>query len=494
MFFISKRAAQVFDFMFGGCPWLLLTALPLTAANHHTEKETSSDLLHSIEHSLQADITEAWYPRVIDTEYGGFLSNFDAEWNPDERQAKAIVAQSRHVWTCAQLSKAYPENSYLKEAALDGSQFLIEHFWDSEHGGFFWLTNQAGEAIPNQSGSFLKETYGNAFAIYALAAVYEVTGNKEALEAAQRGFAWLEYHAHDNNYGGYFEKLTLEGNPIWNTRPNDFPKGQNTTIHLLEAFTQLYKIWPDQQVKRRVEELKKLLLDRIIDPRGYLIQFFDEQWTPVSLQNLPPEQYHKLSFFDHVSFGHDVETAYLLWEADQVLGGEDQARVLEMGKRLLDHTLEHGWDPATGSIPDGGFYFTDATTCTIVRPERTWWAQAELLNALLMFGKLYPDDPHNYFAKAQKTWTYIQQNLVDHEHGGWYENGIDFSPESQQRPKSHIWKAAYHNSRALLNARHWLNNSARALSHHSAIQILQLYYTGVSCFTHLAALTPTCDL
>lgn len=461
MFIFPKHTSPAHTFSRNFLLGILLSCLPLCASTneHPTPKP---DLLESIEQSLQSDIVDVWYPRVIDTEFGGFLSNFDAEWQTASSQEKGIVAQSRHVWTCAQLSQRYPEKTFLKEAALDGSKFIISHFWDNQDGGFYWLTDQAGNPATKNNQTLPKQTYGIAFAIYALATVHEVTSNQEALDAAIRGFDWLEQHAHDDNYGGYFRILTREGDPVWNTRPNDFPKGQNSTIHLLEAFTELYKVYPQDRVKRRVEELKNLLLDRIIDPRGYLIQFFDEQWTPVSLQSLPPEQYHKFAFFDHVSFGHDVETAYLLWEADQVLGGEDEARVLQMGKRLIDHSLQYGWDPQTGSIADGGFYFQNQTTCTIVRPERTWWAQAELLNALLMFGKLYPDDSHNYSTKAHQTWAYIQQNLIDHEHGGWYKNGIDLNPESKHHPKSHIWKAAYHNTRALLNARHWLDHHLTA--------------------------------
>jgi len=441
---------------------LLFTSLTLAAADRLADCAENPDLLHSIEHSLQADIVDVWYPKSIDTEHGGFLTSFDAQWEPQSLQLKGIVIQSRHVWTCARLSERYPEKNYLEKAALNGAHFIIQHFWDPEHGGFFWLTDQAGEAVSEKGKNFRKETYGAAFAIYALATVHEVTGSPEALQAATQAFEWLEHHAHDDTYGGYFENLTREGKPVWGTTLTDYPKGQNTTIHLLEALTQLYHVWPDERVKQRIEELKNLLLERIIDPRSYLIQFFDEQWNPVSLKELPLEQYRELAYFDHVSFGHDVETAYLLWEADQVLGGEDEARVLEMGKRLVDHTLEHGWDPETGSIPDGGFYFQNDPICVIVREERTWWAQAELLNALLMLDKLYPEDPHHYSSKAHKTWTYIQQNLVDHEHGGWYENGIDFNPESQHRPKAHLWKAAYHNSRALLNARHWLEHHAPA--------------------------------
>jgi len=430
----------------------------LAANESSVETRSAAELLACVERSLEEDIVDVWYPRVIDTEDGGFLTNFDAQWNPGKQQQKGVVAQSRHTWTCARLSERYPDKPYLKKAAIEGSRFLLEHFWDDEHGGFFWLIDWQGNAIAEENGYVRKAVYGNAFAVYALAAVYEVTGESHALEGAKRGFQWLEAHAHDKENWGYFNTLTREGAPIWATKANDYPKGQNTTIHLLEAFTELYKIWPDAQLKLRIEELKDLLLELVIDPRGYLVQFFDETWMPVSFVGLPREQYEKVAFWDHVSFGHDVETAYLLWEADHVTEGGDEARVLEMGKRMLDHTLNNGWDPNTGSIPDGAFYFQGEDPCIVVRPERTWWAQAELLNALLMFGKFYPQDPQDYIGKAEQVWAYIQKCLIDPENGGWYEHGIDLNPEAKTWPKSHIWKAAYHNSRALMNARAWLGS------------------------------------
>ena len=415
------------------------------------------DFQNAIARSLETDIVDIWYPRVIDSDHGGFLTNFDWKWEEAERQEKGIVAQARHTWTCARLSQRYPEKKYLREAAIAGAAFIEKRFWDVEHGGFYWLLDTDGSVYQSGNGEIVKQVYGNAFAIYALASVYEVTGEKTALEAAKQGFEWLEKYAHDEDYYGYFNNLTREGVPTWGASEHDYPKGQNTTIHLLEAFTELYKVWPDEQVKLRIEELKDLLLELLIDPRGYLVQFFDETWMPVALKDLPKEDYLKVAFWDHVSFGHDVETAYLLWEADQVMGAEDEARVLEMGKRMLDHTLRCGWDAETGSIADGGFYFEGEKNCEIVRPERTWWAQAELFNALLMFAKLYPDDPQNYLHKAELTWSYLQNFQIDPENGGWYEHGIDRNPECKKWPKSHMWKAAYHNTRSLLNAADWLD-------------------------------------
>jgi len=419
-------------------------------------QKTDLALLASIETSLRENIADIWYPRTIDPVYGGFLSRFDWQWNQEDDQRKGIVTQSRHVWTTIRLYERYPDREYLKTAALAGGKFIREKFWDPQNGGFYWLLERDGTPLENESsGEEIRQTYGTAFAIYALGSLYEVTGDPEMLDKAVEAFKWLENHAHDREKLGYFDLLTASGEPYFQPEKRQYAKGQNTTIHLLEAFTALYHVWPDSLLKTRILELKELLIGRIIDPRGYLVQFFGADWTPVSYLGMPKEAYLKVSYWDHVSFGHDVETAYLLWEADQVLGGEDEQRILSVGKRLLDHALEHGWDPQNGGIPDGGFYFTEQ--CEIVRPQKTWWAQAEMLNALLMFEEFFPEDSHHYQERALEMWYYIQTYIIDGDNGGWFELGQDLNPESRLWPKSHIWKGAYHNSRALLNARHWID-------------------------------------
>ena len=437
------------------CFALVCIISPTVSMRAASDRE-ASELLESIERSLEQDIVKVWYPKAVDFEQGGFLTNLDWQWEILDEQEKGIVTQARHVWTTVQLSKRYPEKEYFKDAALRGALFLQDYFWDKESGGFHWMLNRRGEVMAPLNSGIVKQTYGIAFGIYALAAVHEATGDVESLESAIAAFRWLEKYAHDDEYLGYYETLTNTREPIWNSENRRYPKGQNTTIHLLEAFTELYRIWPDHAVKVRVQELVDLLTNHIIDPRGTLIQFFERDWTPISYENLAVETYNKISFWDHVSFGHDVETAYLLWEAEEVLGGLKDEQTLEIGKRMLDHTLKWGWDETIGGIADGGFYFKGDATCTVVRPQKTWWAQAEMLNTLLMFAHFYPDDPQDYRGKAEEIWNYIQQYLIDPENGGWYENGLDLNPEAKHWNKSHVWKGAYHNSRALLNARHWL--------------------------------------
>src|SRR5690606_7613542 len=223
--------------------------------------------------------------------------------------------------------------------------------WDNENGGFYDLVSKEG--IPIQSQNPQKSAYGNAFAIYGLAAYYKASGNKKALELAKKTFHWLEEHSHDKVNKGYFQSLELDGTPI--KRDDSFLstseigyKDQNSSIHLLEAFTELYHSWPDELLKQRLEELLVLIRDTIVNEDHYMNLFFTEDWTPLSFKGASKENIAKHYYLDHVSFGHDVETAYLLLEASEALEREDHEYTLEVGKAMVDHSLENGWDNNLG--------------------------------------------------------------------------------------------------------------------------------------------------
>ncbi|WP_304517137.1 AGE family epimerase/isomerase [Cecembia rubra] len=433
---------------------LILTVLSINGCN--APKKTESEykqLKTEFETSLKENLLDTWYPKAVDWESGGYFSDFTYDFQLKESsQEKMIVTQARHLWSNSKASLRYPEEEHFKFGAEHGFKFLKEIMWDKENGGFFQLVDRNGNPLLEKSP--LKTAYGMSFGIYALAAYFEATGDSAGLDLAIEAFHWLESHSHDPIHKGYFQHLDQKGNRI--LRSEDTPstsdlgyKDQNSSIHLLEAFTELYRVWKDPLLKERLEEMLLLVRDVIPNERGYLVLFFEHDWTPVSFMQFDRETVLRHKSLDHVSFGHDVETGFLLLESAHALGWGDDPKTLAQSKKMIDHALNFGWDVETGGFYDEGYYFLGKETPEIIKDSKNWWAQAEGMNALLVMSTYFPDDPMDYFGKFRQHWDFIQKFLIDHDHGDWYPGSIDKQPQMKTADKGHIWKANYHQFRAM---------------------------------------------
>ncbi|MEX0600265.1 MAG: AGE family epimerase/isomerase [Rhodothermales bacterium] len=409
--------------------------------------QVTAEVVHE---ALQRHVLGAWYPRAVDADYGGYLSDFAYDWRPDGPQDKFIETQARHVWTLARAAEFEPDRreTYLGYAAR-GVDFLRDHMWDAEQGGFVPLVTRDGTPRGGENGFTQRKTaYGNAFGVYGLAAYADVSGEASALRFAQDAFTWMEEHLHDPEHGGYFQFVDADGAPIRDGSAGRPPKDQNSSIHVLEALTELYGVWPDPLVRERLEEMLTIVRDTIVGEPPYLRLFFQADWTPVSFADSSRAAIEEHIGLDHVSFGHDVETAFLMLEAARALE-QDPAPTLDVGKRMVDHALDHGWDEDVGGIFDGAYYF-DATP-EIVLDGKAWWAQVEMMNTMLLMADLYPDDERDYMSRFEDMWQYIEEYLIDHDYGGVYAGGLDREPEAETAPKGNIWKAGYHDGRALMH-------------------------------------------
>ncbi len=430
-----------------------LFLLILSSCHNIDKKSSKTDLLpvaDEMEKLLMENMMPVWYPRVIDKEYGGYLSDFNYKWEMSDQQDKMIVTQARHVWTCSKM-KAFTGDDIYLEYARHGYQFLRDVMWDKEFGGFFNLVTREGKPINEGNNPRIqKNAYGNAFAIYALAAYYRESRDPEALDLAKKAFSWLEKGSHDALYGGYFQFLDQDGSPIKSGMRFIPPKDQNSSIHLMEALTELYQVWPDELVRKRLDEMFHLIRDVIVQDRGNLQLYLTENLTPVSLKDSSKEVHQKLYFLDHMSFGHDVETAYLLMEAAEALKFEDD-RTPQVCKKMVDNAMNFGWDTTSAGVYDAGYFYKNENDVTILRNTKNWWAQAETLNTLLIFSELYPDDPLNYGKRFLDQWKFIKDYLVDWEYGEWYPSSIDKEPSAKEDKKAQIWKGNYHTARSLMN-------------------------------------------
>ena len=406
---------------------------PTTASYRHyaTEAET---MLHQ-------DVLDVWFPRAVDRQNGGFHAEFDRQWRPLPSRGKFSVFQGRMTWTAATVAARRPElRAQYLPYVLHGVAYLSQVLWDKQYGGFYWGLDDHGK-VSTQFGEG-KHMYGISFCVYALAAAYRVTRDPATLALAQRAFEWNEQHAHDDVNGGYYEWLTRAGEPML-ARPGastatfqygaDSPvgyKSMNTHIHLLEAYTELYGVWKDPLLCRRVEELLQIVRDKIAVQPGAMNLYFTPTWQAVP---------------DHDSYGHDVEVTYLLEEAAEAIGEGADPRTLAVSRMLTDHALAYGWDREAG-----GFFRSGAF---VGKPDdllKEWWVEMEGLNALLQLHARYHLETDLYWRAFQRQWTYIQRYQVDGQYRGEY--GL-VRPDTQplSGDKGSMWKAAYHETRALLN-------------------------------------------
>jgi len=409
-------------------------------------------LAKDVNATLDRDVLGVWFPRALDNQHGGFFSNFSREWKPYGTESKYSVFQGRMTWISSQIVLRRPEwkQQYLPYVK-HGVDYLTGPLWDRDKGGFFWGLSEADEISPFYSDA--KQLYGMSFAIYGLSAAYQAANDPRALEYAQKGFRWIEEHAHDSKNSGYLEYLTREGEPF-TARPetgtievapvSGFPAGyksMNTHIHLLEAFTQLYQASHDEVVRERVAELLGIVRDKICADPGVMSLYFTNAW-----QALP----------DHDSYGHDVETAYLMLEAEDALGKGHDPRTERMARMLVDHALHYGWDEKLG-----GFYQEGTFAGSAEVRLKEWWVQFEGLNALLLMHEQYGTQTDEYFKAFQLQWSFIQKYQVDSQFHGVYQLvAEDGRPVATT--KGSIWKAAYHDGRALLNVSERLNRLAES--------------------------------
>jgi cellobiose epimerase len=408
------------------------------------QREEALQLRRKVDELVRRELTEHWYPHAVNRERGGFHQTLTRDWSLGRDQNVFVVYQARMTWTAAAFAEySPPHREEFVRYALHGTEFLDRVVRDRELGGFHWVLDAAGRVDPGQGDE--KHGYGTAFVVYAAAKVREVTGDERALKVARDAFDWLERYAHDPKHGGYYEALRRDGTPITSWDPTaplakrldrvgvyyGF-KSMNVHIHLLEAFTELSKVDSRPIVKERLREVFDIVSQRIAVEPGALNLYLTPDWRAIPA---------------HDSFGHDVETAYLLVEAAEALGVPDDPTAWRMARLLVDHALDWGWDEVHGGFYDKGESFGGPAFAQ----NKVWWTEAEGLNALLLMHLKHGATTDRYWKAFLKQWDFIEKHLIDPEHGGWYSETTRDGKLLGDGGKASQWKANYHTSRALMN-------------------------------------------
>lgn len=386
-------------------------------------------LARSMERDLRENVLPFWMDHVPDETHGGFLGSLAEDRTVDPAGLKGGVLNARILWAFAAAFGRYGDPGY-RRMADRAMAYLLEYFWDEDHGGVYWMLDHQGRPVSDR-----KQTYNQAFALYGLAEHHRATGNPEALGRAVELYRTIESRAADSGHGGYWEARGRDWGPLDDLRLSEkdrnSPKSMNTHLHVMEAYTNLLRVWDGEGLRERLRALVEIHTERIVAAEsGHLLLFFDEAFRPVDRA---------------VSFGHDIEASWLIVEAAEILGDPGlRARSAVVAEKIARVTLEEGLDREHGGVyaerADGG----------PLDDEKHWWMQAEAIVGFVNAWELTGDDA--FLTAAEETWRFIERFVVDRVHGEWrWRVARDGSP-IPGLPKVEPWKCPYHNSRAALEA------------------------------------------
>lgn len=378
---------------------------------------------------LSENILPYWENNVIDTQNGGFVGRITHDNSIDDTASKGLIMNARLLWTYSAIYRRF-RRKILKELADRAYSYILSHFFDSTHGGFYWMLDPEGKVQDDR-----KHLYAQAFTIYAFTEYFMAFKCRTALDVANDLYRLVEVKCSDPKNNGYFEAFSrdwqLHDDARLSEKDINEPKSMNTHLHLLEAYTNLYRCDKSTDLQVKLRSLIEVLLDHIVADDGtHLVNFLNEDWEPRS---------------NIISFGHDIESVWLLQEASEVIGDKVlNTRVIEVGTIISRAVLQNGLDKSGGLL-------TEADHSGITNDDKEWWPQAE---ALVGFLNTYENtgDPA-FLDGAVAIWEFVQKFIVDSAHGDWIarvsREGNPFNDD-----KARDWKCSYHNSRACLEVMH----------------------------------------
>jgi mannobiose 2-epimerase len=396
-----------------------------------------AELRAAIQSELLGNLLPFWRERSVDPVHGGFIGEMSNDGTVQGDAPKGLILNSRLLWSFAAVYRSLGDDRDLA-LARRAYDYLLDRFKDPDRGGFFWRLDASGQVVDDS-----KKIYGQAFSIYALSEYHRATGELDSLVEAKQTFDLIERHAHDDDHRGYIETLARDWSAADDLRLSDkdmdSPKSMNNHLHVLEAYTNLFRVWPDPLVATRLDELIDLFDRHIVgrsDDGCHLRHFFDEKW------NVCSQSY---------SYGHDIEAAWLLSEAAEVLGDEPRQalaheRAVELARSVLKEALGE----------DGGLAY-EGRDGKVTDPNREWWCQAE---AVVGFWQAFQLTGDAAFAEAaERVWRFIDGRVVDRENGEWFWRVFADGSRDDGEPKVSEWKGPYHNTRMCLEMLHRIDNN-----------------------------------
>ena len=407
---------------------LLLAAFSISAGNaicqislQLTPEQKLQQLKEQVSDNLTNNILSYWSAKMPDDVNGGFYGRIDRNNQVIPDAAKGGILNARILWTYSAAYRVTKNPVYLS-IATRAKDYILSNFIDREYGGAYMMLNAKGEHQDTR-----KHTYTQAFFIYGLSEYARATGDKEALKAAKSIFKLFEKKVLDKESNGYFEVFSRDWQRsrdrlIGEKTPVD-EKTMNTSLHVMEAYANLYRVWSSKRMAERLENMVNIFLDHIIDKNSFhLICFFDRNWNGTSQID---------------SYGHDIECSWLLLEAASLLKKPELInKVKQVSIKIADAASE-------GILSDGSMLTEKDRATGHIRATRSWWEQAESVvgytNAFELTGN------ENYLNKAINAWNFIDKYMIDKVNGAWFTSvSADGVPGGD---KAGNWICPYHNGR-----------------------------------------------
>ncbi len=369
-------------------------------------------------------ILHYWIRNTPDHQFGGFTGRIDQENNIVPRSPKGVVLNSRILWTFSAAFNISKQYEYLNIAER-ASDYLLRHFFDRQHGGVYWSVDYKGMPLDTK-----KQLYAQAFAIYGLSEFARAADSDAACNAAIALYELIVRHGYDGINGGYPEALSADWKGMDDGRLSEKDanekRSMNTHLHLLEAFSNLYTIWPDASLKERIIELIRIFPDRMTDVNSHhLLLFFDEQWNSKS---------------SLVSFGHDIEAAWLVQQAAETIMDEALTEEIKGWSVKLANAAVKGLDS------DGGWWYEKERE--VWDKEKHWWPQSEAMVGFFHAWELTGDNLFLQYSLG--CWEFVKEFIHDKKYGEWHWGIREDHAVMQGEDKVGIWKCPYHNGRACM--------------------------------------------
>ena len=404
---------------------------------------------------LQNNILRFWLDKMQDHEHGGFYGRIDGTGILHPEAEKGAILNARILWSFSAAYRVLGNQEYL-EAATRAKDYIIEHFIDPEYGGVYWSADYQGNPLDTK-----KQFYAIGFAIYGLTEYARATDDREALDYALQLFDCIEEHAFDSEHNGYIEAMTRDWKPIADMRLSEldanFPKSQNTHLHIIEPYTNLLRCLKELQAKESCDYVPAIgsvlpvgisvPIETILCVEGALRNLIDIFTDKI----LNPETHHLDLFFEmdwtrgagHLeSYGHDIECSWLMHEAALVLGDQ---KVLDKVEKVVREVAKAS---EKGLRPDGSMIHEANLDTGHVDDDLHWWVQAENVVGWYNLYQHFGDE--DALKKAVRCWHYIKDNLIDYKNGEWFWSRHPDGSLNTVDDKAGFWKCPYHNSRMCL--------------------------------------------